>query len=102
MKLSGESTTALVPKVLVASLLRAVAPRFLEAVDDLPVVAQLEPLRRKWRTRNVPEDALEARTVAAVHDHFRVDVHAADLGERALGRTHRAHGLRQRSPSASA
>ena len=36
---------------------------------------------------------LETLAIAAVHSDLRVDVHAAELGERACFGTHDAHGL---------
>jgi len=90
----------------------AVAPRFLEAVDDVSVcallepvererqtrhVAQhvLEPVERERRTRHVAQHVLEALAVTPVKRDLSVDVDAADLSERAVDRAHGAHGLHE-------
>jgi len=66
MKSCGDSTTACVPKVLVASLLRAMAPtRLLEAIDNVPVTTLLEPVERERRARHVAQHVLEALAPAA-------------------------------------
>gem|GEM_PF-4174394 len=107
MKSCGESTTACVPEVLVASLLRAMAPaRLLEAVDNVPQGARrfasarhdramLEPIERERRTRHVAQYVLEALAVTTVERDLGVDIDASDLSERALDGMYGAHGLHE-------
>jgi len=49
--------------LLVALLLRAMSPGLLEAVDDVPITALLEPIERERRTCHVAQHVLEALVV---------------------------------------
>ena len=75
--------------------MRPVAPRLLEAVDDVPVTTLLEPVERERRTRHVAQYVLEALVVTAVERDLGVDVDASDLSERVLDWPHGAHGLHE-------
>ena len=74
---------------------RPVAPRPLEAINDLPVVTKREAVERQRRPRHVPQYVLESLSVAAVDRDLRVHVHTAVLCERSRLLAHGAHRLHE-------